>query len=380
MLLRFCLENRLPDLRFFFTMRTQEEGRHAEASWLMAERLGGYFPQPQNPPTVSAVGTHGVRRMAFDPETSLEGIFASLVCAAEEILIDAFKATVHKATNPAVRRLMELILRDEVRHIAFGWQCLDAWAPTFTPETVKNIERAVTQMIQNVEFNGYRNLWLAVEGGSATPLEIDADRVACEAGLGGTTPEDEMRVVPPVHREDPGAHGAVGRGAADVRPSQAGARLGVAISSRRVPAKRREGAGGLPAGHAESQPFHHSHGATRSELAPSAARRRYGPAGRPPAPSRRRVVNRFQDLGQARRDPREFAALVWSSRSAVRRPSSCPWHFGRALCGAATRWGLACGRLRLSTLRRGLWRRCSSSWRDMGGTPRCSLVGRAWCR
>jgi len=35
-----------------------------------------------------------------------------------------------------VARAME-ILRDEVRHIAFGWQCLDAWAPTFTPETVK---------------------------------------------------------------------------------------------------------------------------------------------------------------------------------------------------------------------------------------------------
>ncbi len=76
LLLRFCLENRHPDLRFFFTMRTQEEGRHAEASWLMAERLGGDFPQPQNPPTVGAVGTHGVRRMAFDPDTSLEGIFA----------------------------------------------------------------------------------------------------------------------------------------------------------------------------------------------------------------------------------------------------------------------------------------------------------------
>ena len=29
-----------------------------------------------------------------------------------------FKATVHKATNPAVRRLMELILCDEVRQIA----------------------------------------------------------------------------------------------------------------------------------------------------------------------------------------------------------------------------------------------------------------------
>jgi len=196
LLLRFCLENRLPDLRFFFTVRTQEEGRHAEASWMMADRLGGYFPQPQNPPTASAVGTHGVRRMAFDPETALEAIFASLVCAAEEILIDVFKATVHKATNPAVRRLMELILRDEVRHIAFGWHCLDAWAPNFTPATVKSIETAVVTMIQNVEFAGYRNLWLAVEGGSATPEEIDADRIACEAGLGASTPEDEMAVFP----------------------------------------------------------------------------------------------------------------------------------------------------------------------------------------
>jgi hypothetical protein len=196
LLLRFCLENRHPDLRVFFTARTQEEGRHAEASWLMAERLGGYFPQPQNPPTASAVGTHGVRRMAFDPDTSLEGIFASLVCAAEEILIDVFGATVHKATNPAVRRLMELILRDEVRHIAFGWHCLDAWAPGFTDETRRNIEKAVVTMIENVEFRGYRNLWLAIEGGDATPEEIDADRIACEAGLGGNTPEDEMAVFP----------------------------------------------------------------------------------------------------------------------------------------------------------------------------------------
>jgi hypothetical protein len=196
LLLRFCLENRPLDMRLFFTIRTQEEGRHAEASWLMAERLGGYFPQPQNPPTVSAVATHGVRRMAFDPDTSLEGIFASLVCAAEEILIDVFKATVHKATNPAVRRLMELILRDEVRHIAFGWQCLDAWAPTFTPETIKNIEHGVTTMVEQVEFRGYRNLWLAIEGGNATPEEIEADRISCEAGLGGSTPEDEMRIVP----------------------------------------------------------------------------------------------------------------------------------------------------------------------------------------
>jgi hypothetical protein len=58
------------------------------------------------------------------------------------------------------------------------------------------MEQAVSTMIENVEFRGYRNLWLAIEGGDATALEIDADRVSCEAGLGGSTPEDEMRVFP----------------------------------------------------------------------------------------------------------------------------------------------------------------------------------------
>src|SRR5438445_11745865 len=55
LLLRFCLERRLPDLQFFFTMRTKEEGRHAEASWLRAERLGRTFPHTQKPPPHGAV-------------------------------------------------------------------------------------------------------------------------------------------------------------------------------------------------------------------------------------------------------------------------------------------------------------------------------------
>jgi len=51
-------------------------------------------------------------------------------------------------------------------------------------------------LIEQVEFRGYRNLWLAIEGGSATPAEIEADRISCEAGLGGSTPEDEMAIFP----------------------------------------------------------------------------------------------------------------------------------------------------------------------------------------
>src|SRR5258708_21262568 len=83
LLIRFCQERREPDLRYFFTIRTQEESRHAEASYLMAEKLGGYIPQPEKVEFQKAVATHGVRKMALDPDTPLEAIIAGLVCSLE---------------------------------------------------------------------------------------------------------------------------------------------------------------------------------------------------------------------------------------------------------------------------------------------------------
>src|SRR5256886_9569439 len=71
LLLRFCLERRLPGLQFFFTMRTMEEGRHAEASWLMAERLLRSVPEPPNPPTARAGGNHRVPPVGFRPVTAV---------------------------------------------------------------------------------------------------------------------------------------------------------------------------------------------------------------------------------------------------------------------------------------------------------------------
>src|SRR5258708_35385873 len=85
LLTRFCQEKREPDLRYFFTIRTQEESRHAEACYLMAEKLGGYIPQPVLADYQKNVVTHGVRKRALDPEGPLEAIIAALLCAAEEI-------------------------------------------------------------------------------------------------------------------------------------------------------------------------------------------------------------------------------------------------------------------------------------------------------
>ncbi|MEJ0071861.1 MAG: ferritin-like domain-containing protein [Pseudomonadota bacterium] len=167
LLIRFCQEKREPDLRFFFTIRTQEESRHAEASYLMAEKLGGYIQQPIKTESQKSVATHGVRKMALDPDTPLEAIIAGLVCALEEFAFDWFKIMLESATNPVANRLLRLILRDEVRHCAFGWLYLDHRLPQMSADQIAAVERATINTIEHVELTGYRVPWLAPDSEAA---------------------------------------------------------------------------------------------------------------------------------------------------------------------------------------------------------------------
>lgn len=193
LLIRFCQERRETDLRFFFTIRTQEESRHAEACYLMAERLGGYVPQPTLTDYQKSVATHGVRKMALDPETPLEAIIAALVCAAEEIAFDVFKHLVEITPNPTANQVARSIMRDEVRHCAFGWAYLEHRLPQLTKAELDVVERAVITMIQHVELNGYHSAWLAPDS-DATTSEVVADRLTWEAGLGATVEELEKPI------------------------------------------------------------------------------------------------------------------------------------------------------------------------------------------
>lgn len=193
LLIRFCQEKREPDLRFFFTIRTQEESRHAEASYLMAEKLGGYIEQPAKTEFQKSVATHGVRKMALDPDTPLEAIIAGLVCALEEFAFDWFKIMVESATNPVANRLLRLILRDEVRHCAFGWLYLDHRMPQLSADEVAAVERATINTIEHVELTGYRVPWLAPDSEAARD-EMASDRLCWEAGLGATVEEMEKPI------------------------------------------------------------------------------------------------------------------------------------------------------------------------------------------
>ncbi|MBT6277103.1 MAG: ferritin-like domain-containing protein [Chromatiales bacterium] len=191
--IRFCQNRHEPDLQLFFTIRSQEEARHAEVCYLMAETLGGYIEEPIKAKYEQSVSTHGVRSMALDPQFSLDALIAALVCAAEEVAFDAFKHLVEITKCPVAKSVTQAIMRDEVRHCAFGWYYMDHRVPHLTPEDLDNVRAGVVTMIEKVEMNGYHNSWLAPDS-PAAQAEVDADRITYEAGLGASIESEEKPV------------------------------------------------------------------------------------------------------------------------------------------------------------------------------------------
>ena len=190
---RFGIEQRPSDMQLFFTIRSQEEARHAEVCHAMAERLGGYIDKPVQSLFQGSVATHGVRRAALNADIPLEGIIAALVCTAEEIAFDVFRHLDDVTRDPVAKQIVRFIMRDESRHCAFGWYFLEAICESLTPEQKRMIEESVITMMEKVELNGYHSSWLAPEN-PASRAEVEADRITYEAGLGSTVEEAEKAI------------------------------------------------------------------------------------------------------------------------------------------------------------------------------------------
>ena len=191
--IRFGVEQRPSDMQLFFTMRSQEEARHAEVCHTMAERLGGYIDKPVQNLFQGSVATHGVRRAALNADIPLEGIIAALVCTAEEIAFDVFRHLDDVTRDPVAKQIVRFIMRDESRHCAFGWYFLEAICETLTDDQKRMIEQSVVTMVEKVELNGYHSSWLAPEN-PGSRAEVEADRVTYEAGLGSTIEEVEKPI------------------------------------------------------------------------------------------------------------------------------------------------------------------------------------------
>ncbi|NLZ40196.1 MAG: ferritin-like domain-containing protein [Comamonadaceae bacterium] len=189
---RFCHDAVDPDARLYFSIRSQEESRHAEISYLLAEKFGGYIDAPAAD-YENSVSTHGVRRLALDLDVPVECTVAALVCAAEQVIFNLFKHVAEITTQPAIRKTYQLILRDEARHCAFGWYFVASRLPGLGAQGRRRIRDAVAKMVQEVELNGYQIAWLAPES-EASRAQIESDRILWEAGLGASVEELEKPV------------------------------------------------------------------------------------------------------------------------------------------------------------------------------------------
>jgi hypothetical protein len=164
----------------FFSIRSQEESRHAEVCYRMAEALGGYFDQPASVAFQGSVASHGIRKVALDPTISLEGTIAALVVRGGRNRVRRVPPSHRDHCEPVARQVVKAILRDEVRHCAFGWAFLDQRMPQLSAAEKDTVRQAVINMIEKVELNGYHSSWLAPENPSST-AEMEVDRITNEA-------------------------------------------------------------------------------------------------------------------------------------------------------------------------------------------------------
>ncbi len=190
--IRFCHDRLDADTRLYFSIRSQEESRHAEISYRLAQKFGGYIEAPAQAYSGS-VSSHGIRRLALDAEVPVECTLASLVCSAEQIILENFMHVAKLTTQPDIHRVYQLILRDEARHCAFGWYFMAARVPLLTAAQKNRVRDAVATMIERVELNGYQLAWLAPDS-EAARTQIESDRVLWQAGLGASVEELEKPV------------------------------------------------------------------------------------------------------------------------------------------------------------------------------------------
>jgi rubrerythrin len=192
-LLRLVLEpDREIDARIFWAVQTLEETRHCIASYLFAEKLGGYMSAPPKMPP-KATHHRGIRDKVLNPAISFEAFVVAHICIGETVAAKMFEERYRHTTDPVAKELIKLILRDEVRHIQFGWRYMAHRVKTFTPELIAEMERIAIDVMENSELKGFHCIWL-VPNEFTEPL-IEANNITAEAGLGGSSPEAEMRAL-----------------------------------------------------------------------------------------------------------------------------------------------------------------------------------------
>ena len=194
MLIRLSLDGQAPiEAKFVLAAKVMEEARHCEASFLLAEAMGGYVTEPPPGDAIVKMVIAVFRdRLAFNPEVSPEAAIAGWHIISEGIAVDIFAARYRGCREPVTKEVLRLILQDEVRHVAVGWDYLEHRVPRMTKAEVKGVENVVLDIMENVEMKGFHSMCLLPANLESALQEAEA--IAAKAGLGFCAADEEHRV------------------------------------------------------------------------------------------------------------------------------------------------------------------------------------------
>lgn len=192
--IRLCLEgDQSIETKFLLAAKVFEEARHCEASFMLAEAMGGYVQEPPPGDAIKKMLVAGFRdRMAFNPEVSAECVIAGWHCISEGIAYDIFQARYARTTEPITKEVIRLISQDEVRHVEMGWAYLEERTKVMSRSEVARIEQVVRDVIENVELKGFHATFMLTD--SETNVLREAEAIAADAGLGFCSAAEEHQV------------------------------------------------------------------------------------------------------------------------------------------------------------------------------------------
>jgi hypothetical protein len=187
-LLRFAFDGaRAPQIKFALASKLMDEARHVEASYLLAEKLGGYISEPPPGSPRNRI-VAGLRQRGMNVAYTPEAVIACWHCVSEHFAVDIFRARWQHTSDPVAKEVLGRILSDEMRHINMGWEYLAYRLPSVSADVRDNVRTAMIDVIENIELGGFHSS--AVVGGEPDLFQ-KLDVIVADAGLGAAPADKE---------------------------------------------------------------------------------------------------------------------------------------------------------------------------------------------
>jgi hypothetical protein len=167
-----------------------EELRHHEASFRIADALGGYQPSPRSDYFKLVIpkfhDEKDERQMSFYAGMAVNTLFEQL---SGELLTARYK----NARYPQIQKACKLILRDEARHIQFGRILMRRFFDSLSVQDKELLGAKFAKKLRGSLLNGvYAVVNLPKD---ERKRSAEARALAAEHGLGATHPDEEVHII-----------------------------------------------------------------------------------------------------------------------------------------------------------------------------------------